>query len=286
MTRAVQSGDRVLRAMTDDDTFRVITASTTDTVRHVLASQSVAGPAARHLADLVTGTVLVRETMAPHYRVQGLLKGTGGRGNLLADSHPDGLTRGLAQLPDRTFQIGPGSILQMMRSTARGSIHRSAVEPPLGGGVPEALMVYLKDSEQIVSVIATGLCWEGDSVRHAGGYVVQLLPGPARSTLMIMTERLAAMPVFDELLAELEGSPSRLLDELLHQMPYAHLDDRPVSFGCKCSRQAVVGTLATLPREELAELLREQPVIELSCDYCHTVYHVSRGDLAGLLEPS
>jgi molecular chaperone Hsp33 len=286
MTTAAQSGDRVLRAMTDDDTFRVITASTTDTVRQVLASQSVAGPAARHLADLVTGTVLIRETMAPHYRVQGLLKGTGG--NLLADSHPDGLTRGLAQLPKDppTFEIGPGTKLQMMRSTARGSIHRSVVEPPLGGGVPEALMAYMKVSEQIVTMIATGVCWDGDAIRHAGGYVVQLLPGPARGTLMVMTERLAALPSFDQMLADLHGSPSRLLDELLYQMPYAHLDDRPVTFGCKCSREAVVGCLSTLPRDELADLLREQPVVELSCDYCHTVYHVARGDLTGLLETS
>lgn len=280
--------DRVVRAITDDDNFRVITASTTQTVRQALEAQAAAGSTARHFADLITGTVLIRETMSPTHRVQGLLKGVGGRGNLVADTHPDGLTRGLVQLPQdlEEFQLGPGSVLQMMRSMARGGIHRSVVQPPPEGSVPEALMTYMQESEQIVAMIATGVSWVDGRVAHAGGFVVQLLPGASRGPLMIMTERLEGMPAIDDLIAELDGSPQRLLEELLYQMPFAQLDIRPVSYGCKCSREAVVASLASIDRAELADMVRDSDVLELSCDYCHSEYRISRAHLRGLLESS
>jgi molecular chaperone Hsp33 len=282
------ASDHVVRAITDDDNFRVITASTTHTVRQALEAQQAAGNTARHFADLITGTVLIRETMSPTHRVQGLLKGAGGRGNLVADTHPDGLTRGLVQLPKDLdeFRLGPGSVLQMMRSMARGGIHRSVVQPSPEGTVPEALMTYMQESEQIVAMIATGLAWEGERVAHAGGFVVQLLPGAARGPLMIMTERLEAMPRIDELLGQLGGSPHRLLEELLYQMPFAQLDIRPVTFGCKCSPEAVVASLASIGRGELADIVRDNEVLELSCDYCHSEYRISRAHLRGLLESS
>ncbi len=282
-------GDHVLRAITDDDNFRVMTAVTTDTVRGVLTSQSAAGDTARHLADLVTGTVLIRETMSPTHRVQGILKGAGGRGSLVADTHPDGLTRGLVQLPSgvEAFQIGDGSFLQMMRSMARGKIHRSVVQAQPNSSVSEALMTYMQESEQIVSMIATGAHRNHDGeIVLAGGFVVQLLPGASRGPLMVMTERLEAMPHIGELLAQLGGSPERLLEELLYGMPYAQLDKRPVTFGCTCSMEAVVASLASLSRDELKELVRDQQVVELSCDYCNTEYAIQSTQLHGLLETS
>src|SRR5262245_13427729 len=116
--------DTVLRTITDDGAFRVITVRSSETVRAAIAAQDASGGTARLFADLVTGTVLVRETMAPKLRVQGILKGAGGRGSLVADSRPGGATRGLVQLqkaPD--FHLGAGARLQMMRTLPNGSLH-------------------------------------------------------------------------------------------------------------------------------------------------------------------
>src|SRR5690349_4952069 len=116
--------DRVLRAITDDGAFRVIAAMTTETVRGAAAIQEVGRTAARLFGDLLTGTILVRETMAPSLRVQGIAKGAGGRGTLLADSHPDGSARGLVQLGagggTEPFTLGSGSLLQLMRTLPNG----------------------------------------------------------------------------------------------------------------------------------------------------------------------
>ena len=282
-----EGGDRVLRAITDDDNFRVITATTTATVQGAMATQKVSGETARHFGELLTGTILIRETMSPAHRVQGLLKAPG-RGSLVADAHPEGLTRGLVQLADEadSFAITPASVLQMMRMMANGRVHRSVVEAPAEGGVAAALMTYMQESEQIVSVIGTGVKLDGDTVVQAGGFVVQLLPGAARGPLMIMTERLEAQPPIEDVLVSLDGNPKRLLEELLYGMPYAQLDTSPLRFGCTCSRQVVVASLSTVPREELAEMIREDGVIELTCDYCGKDYAVGKTHLEGLLSES
>lgn len=281
------SRDRVVRALTDDDTFRVMVAVTTDMVRGAVAAQKASGPTARHFADLLTGTVLVRETMAPQYRVQAVLKGAGGRGSLVADAHPDGLTRGLVQLPEgqKGFEFGTGSSLLMMRGGA-SKMYRSVTEPPEAGGVAEALMLYLQNSEQIISVTAVGTHGAEGAVEHAGGYVVQLLPGAARGPLMVMTERLAAMPPVGELLANAKGNADELLAELLYLMPHTKLGDSDVRHGCLCDERAVLTSLATLPREDLIELTKSDEVLELSCDYCTTTYPIATAQLRGLTQAS
>ncbi len=279
--------DRVIRAITDDDTFRVMVAVTTETVRGAVAAQKATGCTAQYFAELLTGAVLIRETMAPQFRVQAILKGSGGRGNLIADAHPDGLTRGLVQLQGADeIRLGPGSSLQMMRSSPGARVHRSLVEPPAGGSVAEALMVYLQTSEQIISVIASGTSGTEGAVTHAGGYVVQLLPGAARGPLMVMTERLSAMAPIGELLDQSRGDARVIMDELLYQIPYCELDDSRVRHGCLCSQRAVLATLATLPREDIAELMKGDEVLEITCDYCTSAFKVPSVQLQGLLSPS
>src|SRR6185436_15660745 len=94
------SSDRVVRAVTQDGAFRVLCATTTATSQVAAGAQHAEGDVARLLGDMLTGAVLVRETMAPGLRVQGILQGADGRGRVVADAHPDGDTRGLIQIAD------------------------------------------------------------------------------------------------------------------------------------------------------------------------------------------
>jgi redox-regulated HSP33 family molecular chaperone len=103
---------------------------------------------------------------------------------------------------------------------------------------------------------------------------------------MIMTERLAAMPPISELLGRVAGDPRALLDELLYRMPYADLGDSGVRHGCLCSQRAVLASLATLPREEIVELMRGDDVLEITCDYCTAQFQIPSVQLQGLLTAS
>jgi molecular chaperone Hsp33 len=282
------SADSVLRAITDDGAFRVIVARTTDTVQSVLRAQGAQGVTGRHLGDLVTGAVLFRETMAPNLRVQGILKGSDGSGSLVADSHPSGKTRGLVQLGGgaREVSIGPGAIMQMMRTLPNGKINQGFVEVPESGSISRALMEYMQTSEQVVSMLAMGTLLEQGRVSAAGGYLVQLLPEVGRGPLMVMTERLKDFESIDAQLREPDFTPEALLQELLYGMPFTRLEESPVGFECWCNELRVVSAIATLPRHDIEHLLSTGDVLEIACEYCKREFRIPPARLQGLLNES
>ena len=279
--------DSVLRAMTDDGAFRVVTVRMTDTVAAALTAQRARGHNAQYLGELLVGAVLVRETMAPRHRVQGLFHTADRRGQLVADAHPDGSTRGLlvrrSGLSDIALQ---GGSLEMMRTLYTGEVHRGVVSIPSGGSISTALMTYMASSEQVASMIAVGCVFEGERVRAAGGYIVQLLPEVGRAPLMVMAERLRDFEQIDGLLTQLDADPSRLLDELLYAMPFTRLEQSALRFGCQCNAVRVMSTLASIGRGDLADPVQAGEPIELDCDYCGRKYVVSPVELQGLLQQS
>ncbi len=275
--------DSVLRAIADDGSFRVIAAHTTQTVREVLATQKATGSSARHLGDLVTGAILVRETMAPDLRVQGILKGVEGSGMLVADAHPDGSTRGL--VTSRALGgvvVAHGAVLQMMRTMPGGSIHQGIVEAP-SGGVSGALMAYMQDSEQVESSVAVSSLFEGTDLSSAGGYLVQLLPEAERGSLETMTERLTKMPLLDDLLAAGHASPEELLTAIFGDLPFTVLATSPLRFGCQCSKERLLAALSTIDHNEIKSMVVEGKPIEITCDYCAKNYSISPAELDSLL---
>ena len=291
MTSIRPHHDGALRAMTDDGAFRVVTVRTTDTVRHMLGVQGHTGINAQRLGELITGAVLVRETMAPDYRLQALLRSEDNRSRLVADSHPDGGSRGLMtqsgepQIPNAPFEMN-GSTLEVVRTLYNGELHRGVVEVPQNGGMSEALMTYLQSSEQVASMLAVACVLDGARVVAAGGYLVQLLPEVGRGPLAIMAERLNDFRDISELLAKTDAAPGPLLDEILYGMPFTRLTEHGLSWKCRCSTIRVMSSLATLSKEELTELIEAGKPIELSCDFCRQTYNIGPAQLAGLMDQS
>ena len=303
------AADRVVRAITDDGAFRVIAARTTATVRGAVAAQKARGEVAARFGELLTGTILVREAMAPALRVQGILKGKG-KGSLVADSHPDGSSRGLVNFggAGKDMVFGPGSILQVMRTLPGGAMHQGVIEVPFdedgpsprplgedGSAMPQVrrwgpvsagLMAYMQDSEQIVSTIDVATVMDGDEIVSAGGYIVQLLPEVERGPLMVMTERLSDFEPLADLLRKSEASPDLLVDEILYGMPFTRLEESALRFGCYCSQLRVLSSLATLPRRDVEELIADNEVLEINCDYCGKEYQIAPSLLRSLLTTS
>lgn len=278
--------------MTDDGAFRMMVVRSTDTVRGAITAQEAEGDAARILGDMVTGAILYRETMAPSLRVQAVIKGANGSGQIIADSYPEGRTRGLYQhkVDAPPFHLGPGAMLQLMRSLPQGELYQGVVELPKDGGVSEGLMSYMKSSEQIATVVRVTTVMNGPAeVRAAGGFLVQLLPeAPDREgAIETMANRLEAD--FDDITDRLVGtdaSPDALLAEAFEGMPYTLLDDSAVHFGCDCSKVRVLTSLATLGVDDLQQLLADGKALDLGCDWCGASYIVEPEELKGLLTQS
>jgi molecular chaperone Hsp33 len=279
--------DQALRVMTNDHAFRVITATTTASVAEIVRRQKARGPAAEALASLVTSAALLRETMAPELRVQGLLRGAGSRGNLVGDAFPDGGLRGLLQLREgERFSLGEGSLLQMMRHLVSGGLQQGVVDVGRAGGVGEALTGYLHASEQLVCVARVGARFEGDEVVAAGGYIVQLLPEAERPVHMVMTQRLEDFPPIEEWLARDDFTADLLAAELTFGMETTELARSALRFACRCSESALLGALATIDRKDLAEMIEAGEPLEIGCDYCGDQYRIAVERLRSLLVAS
>ncbi|MDB4932908.1 MAG: hypothetical protein JWM10_5392 [Myxococcaceae bacterium] len=276
--------DSVVRAITDDGSFRVVALRTTETVRAIAAAQRVKGEEARWLGELVTGTILVRETMAPDLRVQGVLQSATSRDALIADSHPDGGARALVQRTrGGSLVLGDGAALQITRTLPRGSAHKGVVQVTGAGGVSASLMAYLQESEQVASAIAVATVMDGDAVVAAGGYLVQLLPELGEGQLAVMTARLEDFPPMATLLRDDATTPESLLAELLYLMPYAVVGSGALRYQCRCDTQRLRATLGTLPPKELESLIAEGKDLEIECDYCHVEYRFPVSELRAIL---
>ncbi len=276
--------------MTDDGAFRIVAARTTDTAQAVKTAQKLSGVVAHDLADLLTTAVLYRETMAPSLRVQSIVRFDEEAGQLIADSHPDGWTRGLLQpgSGDAPADIRQTrATLEMMRTLPNSDLQRGVVEMPESGNLSEAFMRYMQLSEQIVSMISLGSALEGENPT-AGGFVVQLLPEAteAEAAMETMTRRLEDFVDIRERLQKSDGSPSQLIEQIFEGMPFTWLHSSDIRFGCQCSQVRVMTTLSVLDRANVRELVDEGEPLSIDCDYCGASYTVEIAQLRGLLSSS
>lgn len=280
--------DRAVTTVTEDGSFRVITVRSTHTVTAAIAAQRARGRTAEHLADLITGSVLVRLTMSPDLRVQGLVRGRSGKGTIVADCHPDGGCRGMVRETAGPIEVGPGSLVQMTRSLPNGTLHQGTVEVPDAYGISGALMVYMLESEQVTSVIGVGCVMsEDERVAVAGGWIVQLLPECKEPPLELMYQRMRLdFSDVRSVLRTLGGDPDAMQAEILYGLPYQTTDGTLIEHRCYCSPERVFASLATLGREDLEDIVRKGETLFISCDYCGRPYEIVAESLRGLVQVS
>jgi molecular chaperone Hsp33 len=276
--------DPVLRAVTNDGAFRVIVADTTHTSLGAVEAQACDGPGARALSQLLTSAILFREAMAPDLRVQIIVNGCNDSGALVADSAPEGLTRGLLQrsVSGAPLQVGPGSRIQLIRTLTTGQINQGVVELTTAS-IADAVMLYMHHSEQVVTMVGLGTQFDGDKLVHAGGYMVQALPEAKSGPMMLMSERLADFVSIDKFVGDASFTPKWLMDELLYGMPFTVTAQSTACFSCWCSEARLLGALSTLDRKEIEAMVADANPVDIGCDYCGKHYQIAPSKLSGLL---
>lgn len=281
--------DRAVTVITNDGAFRVIAARTTQSAAGVVAAQTPAPETLPLLSDLTTATILVRLTMAPSYRVQGILRGDGPdtAGTMVADAYPDGGTRGLLRAKDGKIELGPRSLMQLMRSLPTGQMHQGVVHVSTEHGVSGALMNYMQESEQVTSAAGVGTVIEDGSIVMAGGWLVQVLPECSEPPLALMYERLRTdFADTAAVLAKLDADPMRLVEEICWGMEYTQTQDHALDYRCRCSQERVLASLATVGHDELTDMVETGEPLFITCDYCRKPYEIAAEALRGLLSAS
>ena len=221
-------------------------------------------------------------------------KGGGPLGTVLAISDNEGCVRGyvtnphtdLPLRPDGKLDVG-GAVGHEGTLTVIKDLHMK--EPYvgtidlLGGEIAEDVAGYFVESEQIPTACALGVLVDRDqSVKSAGGYLIQLMPGAGEDTIAkVEGGVMAAGPV--SAILEQNDDPEALLRTVMSDFDLKILETCPVSYKCYCSRQRVERALISLGKSELEQMLAEQGGCQLTCQFCDAVYDFSADDLRALI---
>ncbi len=276
------TSDPILRAISDGGAFRIVGAVTTSTVAGACAAQSPpTSESASLFGEVITAAVLIREMMAATRRVQLTLKDPA-RGSLFADSHPDGMTRGLVQMTsERTPELGPQTLLQVIRVLKNTELQQGLVDTSHDRGLAAALTNYMRTSEQVQTVcdLATFVTDDGKVTRSAG-FMLQLLPDADSTELQAVTERAESLPRLSTWLErQSKISAVDIVDFVFGDLKYRTLTESEVAFGCNCSHDRVVAALGTLDVTELTDAIAAGERLEIDCDYCSKHYDIDPAEV-------
>ena len=287
--------DKLVRAISADGQVKAVAVSTrelTERARQIHTTLPVATAAlGRALAGAsMMGNALKEEGASLTLQI----KGGGPLGTVLAVSDPEGNVRGYVQQPhvdiplrsdgklDVGAAVGHEGTLTVIKDLGMKEPYVGSVEL-LGGEIAEDLAAYFVESEQIPSACALGVLVDRDqSVRAAGGYLIQLLPGAGEDVIAKVEGGILAAGSVTGLLRA-DSDPESLLRRVMPDFDLEILESAPIEYRCYCSRERMEKALISLGPEEMRSLIDDQGEAELTCRFCDSVQHFSREELEALL---
>ena len=223
------------------------------------------------------------------------IKGGGPLGTVLAVSDPEGNVRGYVTNPGVDIPLRADGKLDV--GTAVGSEGTMTVikdlqmkEPYvgtidlMGGEIAEDVAAYFVESEQIPTACGLGVLVDRDqSVRAAGGYLIQLLPGADEDTIIKVEGGIMAVGSVSAILDK-DPDPENLLRTVMSDFDIRILESSEVAYKCYCSRERVERALISLGVEELEGILQDQGSCQLTCQFCDAVYDFTGEELQALID--
>lgn len=221
------------------------------------------------------------------------IKGGGPLGMITCVAESSGDVRGYVQNPevflplndlqklDVGGAVGREGTLTVMKDLGLKEPYIGQI-PLVSGEIAEDLTAYFATSEQFPTACALGVLVDTDqSVKAAGGYLIELLPG-ADDEVIDKVERGVRRSgyVTDHFAAGV--TPLELVKEILSEFEVEVLETTPVSYRCDCSRERVTRALVSLGREELYRIVKEQGECSLTCQFCRKEYRFSGEELNAL----
>lgn len=288
--------DQLVRAITSDGMVQASAVSTkylTERARQIHKTLPV-GTAA--LGRLLAAASMMGNALKDNGASVSLqIKGGGPLGTLLAVSDNQGNVRGTVDEPavDLPLRedgklnvgaaVGAGGTLTVIRDLNMKDPYVGSVAL-LSGEIADDLASYFVESEQIPSAVGLGVLVDRDqSVKAAGGYLIQLLPGAGEDVIGRVESGVLAAGSVTSIL-EGNDDPEAMLRTLLPDFQVEILEKVPVEYRCTCSRERMERALISLGPEELESLIREQGEADLTCRFCDRKQHFSGKDLENMLE--
>ena len=287
-------GDYLVRGMSLDGFVKVVAICSTETVRRGAEIQKTTPNATAAFGRTLTATSMIGNMQKKeNASVTVQVRGGGPIGTITCVSDAVGNVRGCVTNPnvplvekypgklDVGATVGTAGTLTVIRDLQMKEPMIGSVEL-VSGEVGDDITAYFARSEQTPTACALGVLVDRDcTVKVAGGYLLQLLPGAPAGLVDLLEYRVQDV---GSITANLEkGLDMRqVVEELLYGMGLQLMEEHPVSYECKCSRSKVESALISLGSEELQRLIDEEETTDVTCQFCDVIYHFERKDLEEL----
>lgn len=270
---------------------RIYALCTTNLVQEAATRHHTSHLASAALGRAMNGALLLATTMKDNERIALRLKGDGPIGEVVADAEGTHV-RGYVGDPDVFLPLKNGK-LDVGGAIGSGNIivtrYLQNAEPFTGyaelvdGEIASDLTNYLYTSEQTPSSVALGVLVNKEGqVIASGGYFIQAMPGCAEETLAQLEENISLTPYVTQLL-ELGYTPEKMIETIARGLDVTIQESIELSYKCRCSREKILGALATLGQEDISAMSQDEET-EVHCQFCNETYKFSGEEIARLLK--
>ena len=287
--------DYLVRGMTMDGLVKVVAIRSTQMVREGARIQKTTPNATAAFGRALTAASMMGNMQKVDNGSMTLqIKGDGPLGGIVCVSDPVGNVRGYVYNPnvplvekhpgklDVGATVGAGTLTVIrdlqMKEPYVGSIQL------VSGEIGDDVTAYFAQSEQTPTACALGVLVDKDlSVKVAGGYLIQLLPGATEATITAVEEGIRRSGAVTAML-EQGMTPEDILGQVCGDLGVVFMETTEVAYKCYCSQERVTAALISLGKKELTEIAQEGKSFPVECQFCDQIYRFTPEDIRNILK--
>ena len=285
--------DQIVRAVSADGFVKISAITARDMVERARVIHDLSPTACAALGRTLCGASMLGELMKEADASLTIrVNGGGPAGSVIAVSDSEGNARGYVQNPQADLPtradgkldvgglVGRSGMLTVSRDIGLKEPYVGSVEL-VSGEIAEDLAQYMVESEQIPSAVGLGVLIDTDkSVKAAGGFIVQLMPGAPENLIEKLETNILFMDQLTTVLSE--DGVDAVISQVLFSLDPREAERHVVEYRCTCSRERVAEALRSVGEAELRSMAAEGRDAEVSCQFCDKVYRFTPEDLTAL----
>lgn len=286
--------DYIVRATAANAQIRAFAATTRDTAEAGRAFHNTSPVATAALGRLLTAGTMMGAMMKGEKDILTLqISGNGPIGGLTVTADSRGNVKGYVVNPEVILHARPDGKLDVGGALGIGVLSvikdLGMKEPYVGqcelktGEIGDDLTYYFATSEQVPSSVGLGVLMEkNNTVRQAGGFIIQLMPFTPDEVVDRLEKKLSGVTSVTAML-DAGMTPEQILEELLGEFGLEINEKMPVQYHCDCSKERVEKALVSIGKKDLQEMINDGETIEVNCHFCNRNYAFTVEELKKLL---